>query len=1032
MPPSHWERIVDCLLSFSCIVYLCSLLELTAKREAFPPMKTQELLEKLYREVSEVIIRRQHPVTGLLPASTAVNAHGDYTDAWVRDNVYSIMSVWSLGLAFRRHGDEFRADELQQCTIKLMRGLLQSMMRQANKVEVFKQTLHPHDALHAKYDTGTGLPVVADDAWGHLQVDATSIFLLMLGQMSASGYRIIKTYSEVDFVQNLIYYIGSAYRTPDFGIWERGNKINNGDVEINASSLGMAKAALQALDGFNLFGKNASPRAVLHTVPDAISQARNVLASLLPRESLSKEVDSALLSVIGWPAFAIGDSDLVTKTRDEILAKLGGNYGCKRFLWDGHQTVVEESSRIHYERAELANFDNIESEWPLFFTYLYINALFNGNRTTAEYYRKKIEAVMVEKDGFGLIPELYMVPKENIDEERKNPGSQERVPNDNLPLVWAQSLYLTGLMLDEGLVSTDDLDPLKLRRRSTKYVKSQIALVVLAENDQIKAKLAEHGVIAEAVDDIKPMGVISAPHLVQAYSQVGANEALGLTGRPFRRLQSLATSQTYAINGQQHLCLSWLQSETGDYRLRDAQLISDILEREIAHIRKHWINSEAAVFTLMMGEDLCNSPNADTLYKTLRDLQLRTKNENVGYASASLAYRASRVNHLHIPNFCLTPLRSAESVKRPNIANVFGKSSNEHVKAFMARYGKSDVENYHALQTLLEAVSLDEEVVSGETPMVVKAMLEAVYREAEINNHWLTARYCFIVLGWTHEDLGDGLVVLNSRHLDVALGYTRENERIIADPVPNDQAANIIREVVRTPIENAMVQEMLATCGSYARTNPRLFDGLRTMHLHNLLLLCVGSEDNELTPEQVEKLGSLSPAEVMKKVQSILEDQRKVYDQGVNFVFCQKELESEKLFSGRGQVAQAIDTDWLEWRLARGLIPRFESSFLKDIWQSLHHSPRMVFGDIGRQECAIDNGETVASMTAGEEIFARQIDQLVQQLHPAFYKSAIVETLYAYTVFCKDNPELKLSSDIVLGEILERPPKPMWRTRRFN
>ena len=66
----------------------------------------------------------------------------------------------------------------------------------------------------------------------------------MLAQMSASGLRIIKTLGEVNFIQNLVYYIGSAYRIPDFGIWERGNKINNGNPEINASSVGMAKAAL--------------------------------------------------------------------------------------------------------------------------------------------------------------------------------------------------------------------------------------------------------------------------------------------------------------------------------------------------------------------------------------------------------------------------------------------------------------------------------------------------------------------------------------------------------------------------------------------------------------------------------------------------------------------------------------------------------------------------------------------------------------------------------------------------------------------
>src|SRR5690606_16669722 len=148
-------------------------------------MKHKQLLERLFSEIKTVILSKQHPVTGLLPASTAVNSHGDYTDAWVRDNVYSIVSVWTLSMAFKHQGETHKSDELEQATIKLMRGLLQSMMRQANKVEAFKYSLQNGDALHAKYDTNTGLPVVADDAWGHLQIDATSVFLLMLAQMSA-------------------------------------------------------------------------------------------------------------------------------------------------------------------------------------------------------------------------------------------------------------------------------------------------------------------------------------------------------------------------------------------------------------------------------------------------------------------------------------------------------------------------------------------------------------------------------------------------------------------------------------------------------------------------------------------------------------------------------------------------------------------------------------------------------------------------------------------------------------------------------
>lgn len=56
-----------------------------------------------------------------------------------------------------------------------------------------------------------------------------------------TGLNIIFTLDEVAFVQNLVFYIETAYRTPDYGIWERGDKTNHGLPELNSSSIGMAK-----------------------------------------------------------------------------------------------------------------------------------------------------------------------------------------------------------------------------------------------------------------------------------------------------------------------------------------------------------------------------------------------------------------------------------------------------------------------------------------------------------------------------------------------------------------------------------------------------------------------------------------------------------------------------------------------------------------------------------------------------------------------------------------------------------------------
>jgi len=56
--------------------------------------------------------RVQNPVTGLLSAGT------DHKDAWVRDNVYSILAVWGLGMAYRKNADrdedKAKAYELEQ------------------------------------------------------------------------------------------------------------------------------------------------------------------------------------------------------------------------------------------------------------------------------------------------------------------------------------------------------------------------------------------------------------------------------------------------------------------------------------------------------------------------------------------------------------------------------------------------------------------------------------------------------------------------------------------------------------------------------------------------------------------------------------------------------------------------------------------------------------------------------------------------------------------------------------------------------
>ncbi|KAF9396061.1 hypothetical protein CPC16_005232 [Podila verticillata] len=591
-------------------------------------------LDYYYRAVNAVILNRQNPTTGLIPASVAVTTHGDYRDAWVRDNVYSIMAVFGLALAYRRvDDDEGRAYELEHAVVKLMRGLLFCMMRQAPKIEQFKKTQGLNDCLHAKYNTATGDTVVGDSEWGHLQIDATSIFLLALAQMTASGMLIIYTTDEVDFIQNLVFYIERAYRTPDYGIWERGNKINHGEPELNSSSIGMAVAALQSINGINLFGSKGGPSSVIHVLPDEITRNYTTLHSALPRESNSKEIDAALLSVIGFPAFAVGDAKLVERTRNEIVEKLGGKYGCKRFLRDGHQTVLENNTRLHYDAHELKIFEDIECEWPLFFTYFILDGLFSENELQVEEYRAKLEPLIIDSatlldfgqfisdtmsesdDGRGLktptspgfatpastsegklpehiplIPELYYVPHHLVEAEKNNNHSQARIANDNLPLVWANSLHTLGNLIYENLLSVAEIDPLgrRFNARKTQSNDTVVQVVLLAEDTNLQSMLNMYGLETQTMDQVHPITVSHPQGLKEVYSALGRNAKLGLSGRPKRPVGSLGTCRLYRVQGHLYAFTPHFMDNEEFYLTSDNDYLISIFEQELAFVRQYW------------------------------------------------------------------------------------------------------------------------------------------------------------------------------------------------------------------------------------------------------------------------------------------------------------------------------------------------------------------------------------------------------------------------------------------------------------
>ncbi|XP_032126043.1 phosphorylase b kinase regulatory subunit alpha, skeletal muscle isoform isoform X3 [Sapajus apella] len=843
-------------------------------------------LDGYARLVQQTILCHQNPVTGLLPASY------DQKDAWVRDNVYSILAVWGLGLAYRKNADrdedKAKAYELEQSVVKLMRGLLHCMIRQVDKVESFKHSQSTKDSLHAKYNTKTCATVVGDDQWGHLQLDATSVYLLFLAQMTASGLHIIHSLDEVNFIQNLVFYIEAAYKTADFGIWERGDKTNQGISELNASSVGMAKAALEALDELDLFGVKGGPQSVIHVLADEVQHCQSILNSLLPRASTSKEVDASLLSVVSFPAFAVEDSQLVELTKQEIITKLQGRYGCCRFLRDGYKTPKEDPNRLYYEPAELKLFENIECEWPLFWTYFILDGVFSGNAEQVQEYREALEAVLIKgKNGVPLLPELYSVPPDRVDEEYQNPHTVDRVPMGKLPHMWGQSLYILGSLMAEGFLAPGEIDPLNRRFSTVPKPDVVVQVSILAETEEIKSILKDKGIDVETIAEVYPIRVQPARILSHIYSSLGCNNKMKLSGRPYRHMGVLGTSKLYDIRKTIFTFTPQFIDQQQFYLALDNKMIVEMLRTDLSYLCSRWRMTGQPTITFPVSHTMLDEDGTSlnsSILAALRKMQ-------DGY------FGGARIQTGKLSEFlttsCCTHLSfmdpgpesklysedyddNDEDLESGNWVNDYDSTSHDvhmylpmklfqasrpsfnlldsphprqedqvpsvRVEIHLPRDQSGEVDFKALVLQLKETSSLQEQAdilyilytmkgpdwnteLYNEGSATVRELLTELYGKVGEIRHWGLIRYISGILRKKVEALDEACTDLLSHQKHLTVGLPPEpREKTISAPLPYEALTQLIDEASEGDMSiSILTQEIMVYLAMYMRTQPGLF-----------------------------------------------------------------------------------------------------------------------------------------------------------------------------------------------------------------
>ncbi|XP_061863865.1 phosphorylase b kinase regulatory subunit beta isoform X4 [Colius striatus] len=926
-------------------------------------------LDHYYRIVKATLLVHQSPTTGLFPTKT----YGDNRKAKVQDNLYCAACAWALALAYRRiDDDKGRTHELEHSAIKCMRGILYCYMRQADKVQQFKQDPKPSGCLHSIFSADTGDEVFSHKEYGHLQINALSLFLLYLVEMISSGLQIIYNTDEVSFIQNLVFCVERSYRVPDFGVWERGSKYNNGSPELHSSSVGLAKAALEAINGFNLFGNQGCSWSVIFVDFDAHNRNRQTLCSLLPRESRSHNTDAALLPCLSYPAFALDDEVLFSQTLDKIIRKLKGKYGFKRFLRDGYRTALEDRTRRYYKPAEIKLFDGIECEFPLFFIFMIIDGVFKGNSAQVKEYQDLLDPLIQHTSE----ADKLVSPKDIDPVGRYIPPEDQR----NVSMRFS----------NQGPLENDLV----------------VHVALIAESQRLQVFLNTYGIKTQTPQQVEPIQIWAQKELVKAYFHLGVNDKLGLSGRPDRPIGCLGTSKIYRILGKTVVCYSIIFDLSDFYMSQDVMMLIDDIKNALQFIKQYWKMHGRPLFVVLIREDNIRGSR----FNPILDMLAAFKKGVVGGVKVHVdrvqtlisGAVVEQLDFLRITESEEAPIfKSLEELDLPKHSKVKRQSSTPNASELEQQpdvnindwKNKSTYEilqklndcNCLASQALLSSILLKREGPNFITKEgTVAEHIERIYRRAGSKKLWSVVRFAASLLGKLVDSLAPSITNVLVQGKQVTLGACGQ-EVVISNPLSPAVIKDIIYKKCQLQDEREAVvqQELVIHVGWIISNSPELFSGMLKIRIGWIIHAMKYELKIRAGDMPAKDLYQMSPSEVKQLLLDILQPQEQ----------------------GRG---------WLNRRRLDGSLNRTPAGFYDRVWQILERTPNglIVAGKFLPQQ------PTLSDMTMYEMNFSLLVEDMLQNIDQPEYRQIIVELLMVISVILERNPELEFQDKVDLDKVV--------------
>lgn len=323
------------------------------------------------------ILKNLQYSNGLFSASKMTVKTG-YNVAWIRDNIYE-----SLGL---------EAIKSEKRLKKVYWALLGVLLKHEYRIDwaIKQKPKHNFQYIHPRYDPFTMEELW--EQWGNKQNDAIGALLFMIGSLEEKGLRIIRDEHDLRIVQKLIHYLQSVeyWHDKDNGMWEENE-------EVHASSVGACVAGLKKV------------QKIVDVPKELIKKGEKALKDILPRESKTKHVDLALLSLI-YPYNIVDE-----KTKLEILKNV-------------EEHLVKEKGVIRYigdRYYSNGHSPGSEAQWTKGLPWLAVIYKQLNRPDKYAHYMRQTFSVMNKR---GELPELYYANTSRH--------------NENSPLGWSQALAI--------------------------------------------------------------------------------------------------------------------------------------------------------------------------------------------------------------------------------------------------------------------------------------------------------------------------------------------------------------------------------------------------------------------------------------------------------------------------------------------------------------------------------------------------------------------------------------------------------------